>query len=58
MNRCDGFSLTEVLISLMLLTTTVLALSKQQWQVAQWFNQTHALIVHQAELDNSSESLM
>lgn len=35
-----GFSLTEVLISLLLMTTVSLLLLKHQWQISQLFNQT------------------
>lgn len=58
MDKIDGFSLTEVLISLGLLTTTSLALIKQQWHTTQFFNQllrqNHALI----QLNNATEDLI
>lgn len=58
MKTCQGFSLIEVLVSLLLMTTTSLALLKQQWHANQLFNQvlfqTKALTV----LDNASECLI
>ncbi|RUQ96866.1 prepilin-type cleavage/methylation domain-containing protein [Legionella septentrionalis] len=54
----NGFSLTEVLISLFLLTTIALALLKQQWQIQQLFNQLHWRAQALIELDNLSEQLL
>ncbi len=58
MNQHQGFSLIEVLISLMLVSMTALGLLQQQWQSTQLFTQmrlqTEALI----ELDNASELLL
>lgn len=53
----QGFSLTEVLVSLLLMTTTSLALLKQQWQVSQLFNQIHTRASALSQLDNVSERL-
>jgi prepilin-type N-terminal cleavage/methylation domain-containing protein len=44
MNHPLGFTLTEVLIALLLMTTTSLALVNQQWQMTQLFNQSHQLM--------------
>ena len=41
MNTTHGFSLTEVLISLLLLTTSSLALLKQEWHITQFFHQMY-----------------
>lgn len=35
----QGFSLTEVLIALLLLSTTSIALLKQEWHITQFFQQ-------------------
>lgn len=54
----QGFSLTDVLVSLLLITSTSLALLKQQWQVSQFFNQlqTRATVVLQLENDIECET--
>ena len=41
MNATHGFSLTEVLISLLLLTTSSLALIRQEWHITQFFHQMY-----------------
>jgi prepilin-type N-terminal cleavage/methylation domain-containing protein len=41
MNTTHGFSLTEVLISLLLLTTSSLALIRQEWHITQFFHQIY-----------------
>jgi prepilin-type N-terminal cleavage/methylation domain-containing protein len=53
----QGFTLTEVLVSLLLMTSTSLALLKQQWQVSQLFNQIHTRASALAALDNAAERL-
>lgn len=53
----QGFSLTEVLVSLVLMTTTSLALLKQQWQVSQLFNEIHLRANALSQLDNAVERL-
>ena len=53
----QGFSLTEVLVSLLLMTTTSLALFKQQWHVSQLFNQIHNRTGALSQLDNAAERL-
>lgn len=55
MAKKNGFSLTEVLISLLLLTTTLLGLLKQQWHISQLFNQTHARLISVLQQDNALE---
>ena len=51
----QGFSLTEVLVSLLLITSTSLALLKQQWHTHQLFNHVHTHVLAFTELDNVSE---
>ncbi len=51
----QGFSLTEVLVSLLLITSTSLALLKQILHVHQLFNQTHTRAVALLQLDNTFE---
>ena len=51
----QGFSLTEVLVSLLLMTTTSLALLKQQWQVSQLLNQIYSRANALSQLDNITE---
>ena len=55
MNSSDGFSLTEVLVSLLLVTTTSLALLTQQWHVSQLFNQAHVRMKALLQSDNIAE---
>ncbi|GGI80342.1 type IV pilus modification PilV family protein [Legionella impletisoli] len=57
MHQTHGFSLTEVLISLCLITTTSLALLHQQWQITRLFNQFHLQSSALNELDSLSEEL-
>ena len=52
-----GFSFTEVLVSLLLMTSVSLLLLKQQWQTRQLFNQRHGQLIALIELDNKSEDL-
>ena len=51
----EGFSLTEVLVSLLLLTTTSLAVFKQQLQVTQLFNQISIRSNTFSEFENKAE---
>lgn len=51
-----GFSLTEVLVSLLLLTGMGTMLMKQSWQINQSFNQTYLLSQSIIEQDNRKES--
>ncbi len=55
MNTSYGFSLTEVLVALLLVTTTILALLTQQWRVAQLFNQVHVRMNVLLKSDNAFE---
>ncbi|KTD43704.1 type IV pilus modification PilV family protein [Legionella quateirensis] len=57
MKQLKGFSLIEVLVSLMLVTTIALALLQQQWKTRQFINQ---LVLHAGAsqfLDLVSESV-
>ncbi len=58
MNPADGFSLTEVLVSLLLVTTTSLALLTQQWRVSQLFNQAHNRMGALLQSDNAAERVI
>jgi len=55
MNTSYGFSLTEVMVSLLLMTSTSLALIKQQWQTTQLFNQMQSGIQLLNQSDNVAE---
>ncbi|KTD25052.1 prepilin-type N-terminal cleavage/methylation domain-containing protein [Legionella israelensis] len=55
MERQKGFSLIEVLVSLILLTTTVLALLQQQWHSHRLLNQLSLQSGALQMLDNASE---
>lgn len=55
MEKSTGFSLTEVLVSLLLVSTIILALLRQQWQIAQWINQLNLQFDGMIYLDNQSE---
>lgn len=55
MSTNQGFSLTEVLVSLVLITSTSLALLKQQWQVSQLFTQTDIRASTLSQSDNAVE---
>ena len=57
MKNHHGFSLIEVLVSLLLVTSTSLALLKQQWQTSQFFNQAHLRMQALNLLDNMSEQI-
>jgi prepilin-type N-terminal cleavage/methylation domain-containing protein len=50
-----GFSLIEVLVSLLLLTRTSIALLKQQWQISQDFNQISQSFSKLIENENTKE---
>ena len=56
MNASRGFSLTEVLVSLLLVSTTSLALLTQQWQISQLVNHAHAGMNTLLEKDNILET--
>lgn len=55
MERQQGFSLIEVLVSLVLMTTTALALLQQQWHSQQLFNQVSLQAGALLILDNAVE---
>jgi prepilin-type N-terminal cleavage/methylation domain-containing protein len=54
----QGFSLTEVLISLLLMTTASLTLLKHQWQTSQLFNDIHMHATALSVLDNATEQFI
>lgn len=54
----QGFSLAEVLVSLLLTTGISLVLLKQQWHVTQLFNQIRLRTTALDHLDNASERVM
>lgn len=56
MNTSYGFSLTEVLVSLLLVTTTSLALLTHQWRISQLFNHAHNQMNALVLADNTAES--
>ncbi|MDP3705801.1 MAG: prepilin-type N-terminal cleavage/methylation domain-containing protein [Legionellaceae bacterium] len=56
MTRNRGFSLTEVLVSLLLITSISLALLKQQWQVSQLMQHVLKRFEMLAQSDNERES--
>jgi len=58
MNTDHGFPLTEVMVSLLLMTSTSLALLKQQWHISQLANQTQLRTQAFNQLDNSCERLL
>ncbi len=55
MNTMHGFSLSEVLVSLLLISSTSLALLTQQWHVSQLFNQARVRLEALSLVDNLSE---
>lgn len=55
MGICAGFSLTEVLVSLLLVTSSSLALLNQLWHVSQLTNQLHLRNFTSLQSDNASE---
>ena len=58
MNTNHGFSLTEVMVSLLLMTSTSLVLLKQQWQISQLANQAQLRTQASNQLDNICERLL
>lgn len=56
MPQQKGFSLIEVLISLVLIISTAIALLNQQWQLSQWLNQILIHSQHLVEADNRYEA--
>lgn len=57
MTNYKGFSLTEVLVSLMLITSISLALLRQQWQLSHVFNQSLTSSQALRQEDNISERI-
>ena len=57
MNQQKGFSLTEVLVSLMLVSTVALALLEQQWQTRHLLHKLVLRIGASQFLDHIDESL-
>lgn len=55
MTKLRGFSLIEILVSLLLITAVALALLQQQFQLGQAVNQTLTDSRTLAELDNQKE---
>ena len=55
MTHYQGFSLTEVLISLVLISSTSIALLRQQWQLGHVLNQTLTKTQVLIEFDNNNE---
>jgi len=58
MSTNHGFSLMEVLVSLLLITSTSLTLLKQQWQIGQLFNQVHSHAIVSLQMDNAAERVL
>lgn len=58
MNTCDGFSLTEVLLSLVIVTSASMALLQQQWHVGRYTHQINHRNEALRQLDNASEQLV
>ena len=55
MKHNHGFSITEVMVSLLLLSTTTLALINQQWHAQQLINKTQGRIRATNVLYNTAE---
>lgn len=55
MRTCDGLSLTEVLVSLLIVTSASLALIKQQWHVSRFIQHIIRRNEIAFQLDNASE---
>ncbi|MCC5013915.1 MULTISPECIES: hypothetical protein [unclassified Legionella] len=58
MNAYQGFSLTEALVALFLLTTTSLTLLQQQWQTNQRLNEALLRALALIQLDNNAERII
>lgn len=58
MNNCDGFSLTEVLVSLVIVSSASMALLQQQWHVSRYTHQINHRNEALRQLDNASEQLV
>lgn len=55
MRTCEGLSLTEVLVSLLIVTSASLSLIQQQWHVSQFTHQIYHRNSVLSQLDNSAE---
>ncbi|ARH00749.1 type IV pilus modification PilV family protein [Legionella micdadei] len=55
MNNQKGFSLVEVVISLLLITSTSVLLLRQQWQLSQLLNQLLVKSAALVQTDNDYE---
>lgn len=58
MEKSAGFSLAEVLVSLFLISTLILALLRQQLELAHWSNQLKLQYQGLIFLDNQSERVL
>ena len=58
MNTCDGLSLAEVLVSLVIVTSASMALLQQQWHVSRYTHQINHRNEALCQLDNASEQLV
>ncbi|MBA2651966.1 MAG: prepilin-type N-terminal cleavage/methylation domain-containing protein [Tatlockia sp.] len=56
MIKLKGFSLVEILVSLLVITGTSLALLSQQWRLSQALNQSLSELRHLIEIDNQNET--
>ena len=57
MRTSKGLSLTEVLVSLFLVTSTSLSIIQHQWHVSQFSNQIHRRNTGLSQLNNAFEFL-
>lgn len=58
MYRCDGLSLTEVLVSLVIVTSASLSLLQQQLHLSRYTHQINQHHVAVRQLDNASEQFI
>ena len=58
MTNHRGFSLTEVLVALILVSSAALTFLRQQWQLSQTVNQTLNYAKNLVQLDNLREKMM
>ena len=58
MCTCDGLSLTEVLVSLFIVTSASLALLQQQWHVSQYITQVNHRHDTHSQWENRAEQLV
>lgn len=55
MTTSDGLSLTEVLVSLAIVTSASMALLQQQWRVTRYIHRIHHQYNTLQQIDNTSE---